>query len=379
MSILTRHIFYIVFTQILLACLFVSSIIATYDIMSYSIQDQGDFGWNSVFQAILNALYKAPFRMYAALPITFVGGYALAIAYLIKSKELIILRVSGFSLLRIFFLTAVPAVFFMSIAFYVGEFIAPSLHKMAKDEIRVAKGKELNHTKGYWDYLNGTFTFIQEISYEGKMYGVRQFQVNDKHEVEKIFIADEAEHEGKSLWVLKGVNGVELKSDQIQHFSEKTIYWNNDLSAKQMKDRILVGTLLANNASSIRIKRFIKNLSIEEVYESMQKLNNNSGGGAIFEFSFIQRLMFPFQLLFTIALAYYCTTQLAARNIAIELSVLIAGVLGVLISLFLYTMTSVLSILGVSNLYAVTLPLIILIAWMLVAVLIDIRRQASQE
>jgi lipopolysaccharide export system permease protein len=185
---------------------------------------QGQYGLLNVFEYVFMIL---PTNLYHFSPMIGLLGGLIGLGILATNSELVVMRTSGFSGLRIFVAVGIAAICLSLIASVVGEFIAPSLQKRAVIQRQQAiYGSESLHTKGgLWVHMHDDFLHAGRIVGQGLMFDVN-FYTFDHHKMTSVRHAEKVAYVGKH-WEAHDVSITQFKSDHIVTQSYKREVWQD--------------------------------------------------------------------------------------------------------------------------------------------------------
>ena len=128
-------------------------------------------------------------------------GCVLGMGHLATTNQLIVLRVSGMSIIRLTILTIKTALIFFIAIIAIGEIFAP----IASEEAEVGRAKALDlpiasqSQEGFWIRDGENFINVQK-NIDGKLFtGVTIIEVNSSNKISTVLTSEQATFDGKSL------------------------------------------------------------------------------------------------------------------------------------------------------------------------------------
>lgn len=215
---------------------------------------RGDYGIIEVFIYVLSRL---PNELYQFFPIIILVGCVTGLSILSAHKELIVMRTSGLTLLRIIF-SALSAVLLMTmIMAVIGEGVAPHLSYLAeiRKENQRNAGLAMVTNAGVWLHVDKNFIHIEHVIGRQLMEGITQYQFDDQLHLLAIYHAKKLileKHHWQMIDVVKtSFYPTELKREQL-----KTLDWNLKIDLNLLN----VGIVDANEMSLTKLAKFSKYL-----------------------------------------------------------------------------------------------------------------------
>ena len=219
MKIITKHIGVTVISATLLVLLILIGL-QTFISFVAQLNDLGK-GHYGLWQAMIYVPLTLPSSVYAFFPMAGLLGSLLGLGYLASNSELIIMRTSGVSMLRIVWAVlcaALVMLFFMTI---IGELVSPFSMHYAKTEKAIAKsgGQALNTKTGIWMRDGDNFIHIDSAIPGLSLNGISQYQFNNDHQLLKTVYAKTAIRKNHQ-WLLQNIvetkfKGYSAKSDVV--------------------------------------------------------------------------------------------------------------------------------------------------------------------
>ena len=218
-------------------------------------------------------------------------GCVLGMGYLATTNQLVVLRVSGNSVLKLTALTIRTALIFVIMIIAFGEFFAP----IASEEAEKSRAKALGQNfivsqEGFWIREGGNY-FNVGNNIDGKLFtDVTIIEVNSSNKITSVVKSENATFDGKSI----KMNNTEIFSiddaNEIEDISSKEI---NSYNIPVSFDQDLIDSL----------KKEPDELTSWKIIKQIQFLSKNKLRSGIFEVELYKRLIKPITLIAMILLA----------------------------------------------------------------------------
>ncbi|HEY3784962.1 MAG TPA: LPS export ABC transporter permease LptG [Steroidobacteraceae bacterium] len=202
MSLLDR---YIVRT-ILGAVLLVMSVVLVLGALVVFIDQQDDIGIGhyTMMSALWFTLLNLPQQAYELLPITALIGSLLGLGSLARGSELVVVRATGVSTLRIAGAAAMAAVLLIGLELLLGEVLAPPLQEAAKEQKAFSKFSNISFGggSGAWVRDGKLILNVARQSGQRQFGGMQVFELSADHHLLAIGHAGRATAEANHKWLL---------------------------------------------------------------------------------------------------------------------------------------------------------------------------------
>ena len=175
---------------------------------------KGSYGLGKI---VLFVLLSAPGHIYEIVPVAVLIGSMYSLAQFARNSELIILRVSGLSILSIGGLLLRIGLVFTLLTFIVGELVTPISEKTAQ-RIRIKAIDSVvaqDFRSGLWVKDGNSFVNIEQVHPDAELAGVHIYSFGQDFELNAINTANSAKFNGDS-WELKDVTVTQLFKDKVE-------------------------------------------------------------------------------------------------------------------------------------------------------------------
>ena len=219
-------------------------------------------------------------------------GCVLGMGHLATTGQLIILRASGISILKITWLTLKNAIIFLICLTLIGELVAPTLTTYAENERSNALGQNSlsNSQDGFWIRDGDNFINV-ENNVDGSLFnGITVIEVNKSNKIERVIESKSAIFDGQNI-----------NMDSTNIFSINSTNLFDDIA---LKERNLYKKRVAFNQDLINsLEKEPKDLKTLTIVKQIQFLTDNKLRAEVFEVELYKRLVKPITLVAMILLA----------------------------------------------------------------------------
>jgi lipopolysaccharide export system permease protein len=245
----------------------------------------------TILEAFKYIVLQIPEVAYEQVSPVILLGCVLGMGHLATTGQLIILRASGISILKITWLTLKNSFIFLIFFIIVGELVAPTLSKYAENERSRAMGKALSSSQnGFWIRDGDNFINV-ENNIDGSLFsGITIIEVNKSKKIERVVKSKSAVFNGQTLNMdttnIFSINSLNL-FDEIalkeRNFYKKRVAFDQDLIDSLEKDP--------------------KDLTTYTILKQIEFLTDNKLRAEVFELELYKRLVKPITLVAMILLA----------------------------------------------------------------------------
>jgi lipopolysaccharide export system permease protein len=247
----------------------------------------------TILEAFKYIILQLPGVAYDQAPPVILLGCILGMGHLATTGQLIILRVSGISIIKITLLTLKNGIIFLILITMIGELAAPSLNAYAENERSSAMGQNSlsSSQDGFWIRDGDNFINV-ENNVNGTLFnGVTVIEVNNEsNKIERVV-------ESKSAIF----NGQHINMDSTNIFSIKSTNLFDDID---FKERNSYNKRVAFDQDLIdSLEKKPKDLTTSTIVNQLQFLKDNKLRADVFEVELYKRLVKPITLSAMILLA----------------------------------------------------------------------------
>ncbi|MDC3315711.1 LPS export ABC transporter permease LptG [Candidatus Thioglobus sp.] len=246
----------------------------------------------TILEAFKYIVLQLPEVAYDQVSPVILLGCVLGMGHLATTGQLIILRASGISILKITWLTLKNAIIFLIFLTLIGELVAPTLTTYAENERSNAMGQNSlsNSQDGFWIRDGDNFINV-ENNVDGSLFnGITVIELNKSNKIERVI-------ESKSV-IFDGQN---INMDSTNIFS---IDSTNSLDDIDLKERNLYKKRVAFDQDLINsLEKEPKDLTTLTIVKQIQFLTDNKLRAEVFEVELYKRLVKPITLVAMVLLA----------------------------------------------------------------------------
>ena len=339
MKILDRYIFRTVAATTAVALL-VLLLLELFLSLLVELEDVGK-GRYDFMAAVRYLLLIQPQRLYEMFPMALLVGGLLGMGALASGSELIAMRAAGLSLMRLTGSALQAGLLLSLVVLAIGEFIAPPLEQVAREQRAVAKTENLaiRGGRGFWARDGDYFIHVRAVLPGVRLVDIHVFKINpDDARLEAITEAQGARYvEGR--WLLEEVNRSILNGDEVQteHLAQLSV-------VSAISPQIL--DVLAANPDE---------LSIRDLRVYVNYLEGNGLDAQSYRLALWRKLLAPlaYMAMLVIAMPFVFGPS---RSSGTGQRLLIGLLLGLLFFLFNYLLGNVVLLYGLPPLVGAGLP-----------------------
>jgi lipopolysaccharide export system permease protein len=308
--VLDRYIAKTVISGCLLASFVMLSIFAFVDFIA-QLKDvgQGDYG---TLQAIVFVLLRLPQRLYELSPSILLLGGILSLGTLAANSELIVMRASGVTVMRITRSVLQTGFFIAILVALLGEYIVPSATRTAKTYRAEAIEKKLIVTgsEDIWARDGNRYVNVKKILPDHQLRHIRLYELDENHHLSSVTYAEQAQYKNQE-WVLDNIKRSEISTSGV-----KTSY---------EKQKILKRLILLELFSVLELES--KDMSAMELLTYSQYLQDNNLDSGEYFLSFWIKVFTPFtclaMLMIAMPIVFATTPRSGGAGQRIMLSIII--------------------------------------------------------
>lgn len=186
-----------------------------------------DYGFGLAVQFVL---LEMPISLYELAPTIMLLGALLGLGALASGSELVVMRASGVSLVKLGWAVALAGLFFSTLIFCLGEFLVPAAHRSSTDlEARVRYGESVAEPGSVWLREGRRFIHIEEIQSPQRLNGVQEFELDDQHRLVRQMQADTATYRD-GQWRLQGMQVRRIGEASIDTVQSASRDWKVEIA-----------------------------------------------------------------------------------------------------------------------------------------------------
>jgi lipopolysaccharide export system permease protein len=278
---LARHIGLTVFFAIALSLLSIVGL----DVVAGIIDQIGDIKNNYQFNDVLiYEVTKLPSTVYEYIPLSSLIGCLIGLGILANHSEVVVMRASGISLMRILSHVFKPVFIFILLGIVIGEYFSPYLDQLAdsrRDYLR--KGESgLDVTTGFWKREGNEYMHFNAVFPGGVLFGVTRFQFDDNRRLlETSFSSRATYNPTENHWVEENVSSTLFLDQSTRKQKFITRQWFTELTPEVLTLNILPPD----------------SLSIRTLYSYINFLEERNADTASYRLAFWKKVLHPLAIL----------------------------------------------------------------------------------
>jgi lipopolysaccharide export system permease protein len=246
----------------------------------------------TILEAFKYIILQMPEVAYEQVSPVILLGCVLGMGHLATTGQLIILRASGVSMLKITWLTLKNALIFLMVLILIGETVAPILTKYAENDRSIALGQNSlsSSQDGFWIRDGDNFINVENNIDGNSFNGITIIEVNKSNKIGRVVKSESAIFDGQSI-NMKATNIFSINS--TNSFEDIALEKPNLYKKRVAFDQDLIDSL----------EKEPKDLSTLTIIKQIQFLTDNKLRAKIFEIELYKRLVKPIILIAMILLA----------------------------------------------------------------------------
>ncbi len=310
--VLDRYIAKAVVTGCLMACFIMLSIFAFVDYVSQlDSVGTGDYG---ALQAAVFVLLRLPQRLYDLSPSILLLGGILSLGAMAANSELIVMRASGISTMRITRSVLQTGFVIAILVALLGEYIVPSATRTATAYRAQAIEKKLivGSTNDIWARDGNRYVNVKQILPDHQLRNIYVYELDDNQQLSAMIYAEHAQYQDEE-WVLDNIKRSQISPDGITTSFEKQL---------KLKRLILLELFTVLELRS-------KDMSATELLTYSQYLQDNKLDDGEYKLAFWIKIFTPFTCLAMLLIAMPIVFSTSPRSGGVGQRLMLALFIGV--------------------------------------------------
>ncbi len=312
------------------------------------IDELGDTGRGNytTITAIQYVLLVLPRVAYELFPIAAVIGAMATLGILSHNSELVILRTSGVSLVRLAWSLTKGGLLIVLAAVLVGEFVAPVSEQTAQQLRAIAMSEQitLKTRNGFWSRDGDNFINIRKILPGNRIEDIYVYEFDSNNNLKSSTYAQRAEYI-EDRWQLENIEKSYLTRTGVTQEVQKTESW----------DALLNPELI--NLVTIRPQY----LTLLELYRYIEYLKSNSQNSLQYQQALWSKLIQPVTIIALILLALPLVKS-DSRSISVSQRVLMGSLIGIAFHLFNQIAAQMGVVYSINSIVSATVPTLVVLA-----------------
>ncbi len=214
MRILDRHIGFHVVRDSLLALLALLAVFSLVDFLD-DLSDVGKGGYTT-WVAVQYMLLTTPNRIFILFPVAAVIGSLIGLGSLATHRELVVIRATGVSSLRIAAAAMKAAVVLVVVSVLIGEVVSPYTEQLARRlrTTALSDNRTLETGNGFWARDGNTFINVGRVLPGNRMSELYIYEFDDDRQLRVATYADRGIYEDGE-WTLEGIRQSVIGKDGV--------------------------------------------------------------------------------------------------------------------------------------------------------------------
>ncbi|HEY9016842.1 LPS export ABC transporter permease LptG [Thiomicrospira sp.] len=251
-------------------------------------------------QGTLYSLLKMPVFGYEIFPVALLIGALIGLGGLANHAELTVLRVTGWSISRLFWAVIKTVLLLWVVVAIIGELVAPKSEAYAV-KIRaeaMQKNISVGGSAGFWMKEPNRLISVENVVSTKEMRGITIYEL-DGQAISGVIQAKRAQFK-KEQWLLSGITTQKLALEDRVRYGEKlrSLNWQSSQS-EAMRQVFPVDPGLLE-----RLQIESRYLRVDELYRYIQFLKANDLDASIYQLEFWRKVATPVSILGMIALVF---------------------------------------------------------------------------
>ena len=240
--------------------------------------DLGHVGFG-ILQATVFVLMQTPHQVYQFFPIVSLLGVLIGLGVLASNSELVVMRASGMSILKISFAVLKAAFLVIFVVTILGETVIPRMAYYANDRKmqEMSGGQALRTARGVWLRSHNDFIFIGAINSESSLDSVFQFHFDTHYKLVSARKIQKVVYQNKQ-WQAVGIEQTEFLPSQTKSSQLASTPWDVAVQPWLLK------------MSSIEPDE----MNLLQLHKYLHEKKRNHQSALNYETVYFQRLLQPF-------------------------------------------------------------------------------------
>lgn len=223
--------------NVLMATLVVMVVIVGLDAIFTLVDELDNIKGNYTFgDALVFSGLRLPRRVYEYMPMACLIGCLAGLGSMAANSELTVMRAAGISINRIVISVLKPMAILMLVSMLLGEFVVPSLERIAQAHKAVAQGASetlSNKGKGYWHREGNTFMRFNAVEPGGVLHGITRYEFDADNNLTFVLHAKRALYQ-RSHWQMENVVATHIEDERTWQTMLTTQRWDTELTPEKL-------------------------------------------------------------------------------------------------------------------------------------------------
>ena len=189
-----------------------------------------------LMDALLFSGLRLPRRIYEYMPMACLIGCLAGLGSMAANSELTVMRAAGVSINRIVIAVLKPMAVLMIVSLLLGEYIVPSLERIAQAHKAVAQGASealSNKGKGFWHREGNAFMRFNAVEPGGVLHGITRYEFNDENDLERVIYGQRAIYQN-GYWQVENLVTTLIEENGITQKMQDSGRWDTGLTPEKL-------------------------------------------------------------------------------------------------------------------------------------------------
>lgn len=298
-----------------------------------------------VWQALRYTLFTLPKLAFELFPITAVIGSITTLGLFARNNELVVLRTSGVSQIRISLALLQGAFVLVFFALLVSEWLLPYAEKNAKLVHAMAFSQQVSakSTEGFWSKNDQGFFYINKVLLGQRIEGLQIYAFDDDYKLKHKIDAEYAVYKDDG-WVLENVVRIEFSASGVKRTELERDFWQGYLQPEVI------------HLNTVK-PQF---LSLLELFQYIQYLKVNGQHVAVYVHAFWSKIVYPFSIVMMVLIAVPMV-KVSARSLAISRQIFVGCFVGLIFHICYQIIHYVGIVFAVHPIVSLALPMLLVL------------------
>ena len=302
-------------------------------------------GEYTIWRAVEHVALTLPRYAFSLFPIAAVIGSLMGLGVMAASSELVVMRASGVSVLRIVGAVMKGGALLMVVAILLGEVVAPRTERMAGERRSMAlSGRTTLMTGfGFWVRDGNSFINIRQVVPGNRMGDLFIYEFDEENRLRVATHAKEARYEA-GQWRLRDVRQTRIEDRGVSHREVGQALWDSVLKPELVN----VVSVKPQSLSAVGLHRYI-------AYLRANGLNPDR-----FELAFWSKIVYPIA---TVTMIFLAVPMVLGRLQAVGIGqrIVVGAVIGVVFHVVQQASGHIGIVYGVTPMISATAPCAVLL------------------
>jgi lipopolysaccharide export system permease protein len=252
---------------------------------------EGNYG---ITQMLVFVLLSIPGHIYDVVPVAVLVGMMHSLGTLARNSELVVMRVSGLSLVNIGWILVKVGMLFTALTFFVGELITPISEKMAQ-RLRVQATDSViaqDFKSGLWVKDGKSFVNVETVLPDASLLNVHIYEFDENFKLRSISVAKKGQYEDEH-WGLSDVTQTKFNTfKKIEQNNIQTQIFNKANWKSLIRPELLNVLLVAP-----------EKMSVWNLYAFVQHLQANKQKSTRYDVALWSKIIYPLACMVMVILA----------------------------------------------------------------------------